>query len=217
MKKNLCLWITSLFLMLLCAGGSRADDALTAPQQILFDTSERLKNALQDKTLKDDFPLLVDHVIDVVEAHVDFNRVSALVLGKYWRTADAGQKKRFQAEFKNLLVRTYVTALKEFTESDNPDWSLRFSPMKLPQDARKATVKTKINRSKDKPISVDYRMVNNQGEWKVYDIVIEGISLVTTYRSSFISDIEKTGSLDKLIEQIGERNTERRQSPAKES
>jgi phospholipid transport system substrate-binding protein len=137
----------------------------------------------------------------VVDPFIDFNRVSALVLGKTWKKATKDEKRRFKHEFHTLLVRTYSRAFFEFK-----DWSVRYLPLRLKVDAKKTIVKTEILQPGIQPLAINYRMVLTKGQWKAYDIVIEGVSLVTNYRTSIKNEIRKNGSLDAVIKQLADRN-----------
>ena len=106
-----------------------------------------------------------------------------------------------------LLVRTYTTA---FTEYAN--WKIRYLPLDEASD-KKALVKTEILQSGGQPVAVNYRMVREGTDWKVYDVLIEGISLLQNYRSSFTEEIARTGSLDQLIGHLAERNATAMKEP----
>ena len=174
---------------------------LVAPQIAIENASNELKEKLQDETFTQDFAKINVFVEQTINPHVDFNRISALVLGKLWKKATRDEKARFKAEFKTLLVRTYSRAFVEFK-----DWSVRFLPLKLAAGAKKVIVKTEILQPGIQPLAINYRMVLSKGQWKVYDIMIEGVSLVTNYRSSIKNEFKKTGSLTAVIEHLAKRN-----------
>lgn len=177
---------------------------LNAAQQPIQQTSERLFQILQTDrdALKSDRALVFKLVEEVVEPRVDFEKVSALVLGKYWRSADAAQRAAFQQEFKALLVNTYATAFTEFQ-----DWSIHFVPMTLADGEERVIVRTQVIQPTVPPIAVDYRMSKNEaGEWLVYDVAIEGISMVTNYRTSFARQIKQAGGLESLITELQRKN-----------
>lgn len=175
---------------------------LLAPQIAIENASNSLKDQLQDEGFTKDFAKITIFVEDVIHPHVDFNRISALVLGKLWKTATKEEKDAFKREFKTLLVRTYSRAFVEFK-----DWSVRFLPLKMADDAKKVIVKTEILQPGIQPLAVNYRMLLTNGKWKAYDIIIEGVSLVTNYRSSIKNEFKKTGSLTTVIDQLAKRNT----------
>lgn len=187
-------------LLALTAAQARADE-LAPPQQVIQHTSESLQKTLQRPEFKKDFVKATRLVEEIIDPHVDFDRVSFLALGKYWKTATPEQQARFKKEFKTLLVRTYTTA---FTEYAN--WSIRYQPLKLNEGDNKTLVRTEILQTGAQPVAVNYRMINVRGNWKVYDILIEGISLIQNYRTSFTNEVARTGSLDQLISELSKRN-----------
>jgi len=176
---------------------------LNPPQQVIQETSDLLYGIVQkDKDRLNDRKYVLKLVNEVVEPRVDLEKVSRLVLGKYWRKASDEQKIRFQQEFKGLLVNTYATAFKEFG-----DWTVHFLPMKLDESKKRIIVKTEIIQPSRPPIAVNYRMaINKAGEWKTYDVIIEGISMVTNYKASFAKSIKKKGGLENVIQQLADKN-----------
>ena len=131
----------------------------------------------------------------------NFDRVSRLVLGKNWTKATPDQKAAFQTEFRTLLLRTYATALSKFKNQ-----TIKYKPLRLADGANTATVKTVILQPGGQPIAVDYALEKQSDVWKVYDIVIEGVSLVTNYRGQFTQEIRQNG-LDSLIKKLAEKNS----------
>lgn len=130
----------------------------------------------------------------------DFEKVSRLVLGKNWTQASAEQRAAFQAEFKTLLLRTYATALSKYKNQ-----TIEYKPFRMEADADIATVKTAIQQQGGQPIEVDYSLGKKGDDWKVFDIVIEGVSLVTNYRSQFAQEI-RTNGLDSLNKKLADKN-----------
>jgi phospholipid transport system substrate-binding protein len=131
----------------------------------------------------------------------NFPRVSRLVLGKNWTRATPAQQSSFQAEFRTLLLRTYATALSKYK-----DQTIEYLPLRMKDEAKTVSVKTKILQKGGQPIGVDYSLAREGDTWKVYDIVIEGVSLVTNYRGQFSQEIRQNG-LDSLIKKLTEKNT----------
>jgi len=133
--------------------------------------------------------------------YFDFDKMSKLALGKNWRKASDEQRTLFVEEFRLLLVRTYSTALSEYAGQD-----INFLPFKGDLTKKKAKVKMEIVQTGGASIPMSLSIFQNkQDAWKVYDVKVDGISLVTNYRSSFASEIRKDG-MDKLIERLAERN-----------
>ncbi|TAN65546.1 MAG: ABC transporter substrate-binding protein [Methylobacter sp.] len=189
-------------LSLLPVTGTMADDLLP-PQQPIQVASAKLQERLQDKSFTKDFTKITQFVNEVIYPHTDFDRISALVLGKLWKTATNDERERFKHEFQTLLVRTYSRAFVEFN-----DWSVRFLPIEMEDGATKAIVKTEVLQPGIQPIGVNYRMLLSDGVWKAYDIMIEGVSLVTNYRSTFTNEVQTKGSLNAVIEGLVKRNAE---------
>lgn len=130
----------------------------------------------------------------------DFERVCRMVLGKNWKTASPDQQAMFQKEFRSLLLRTYAVALGKYRNQ-----VIEFKPLRAEPDAKNVSVKTQILQPGGQPIAVDYSLVKVDGGWKVYDIVIESVSLVTNYRSQFSNEI-RTNGLDSLNKKLAEKN-----------
>ncbi|MDD5274022.1 MAG: ABC transporter substrate-binding protein [Methylovulum sp.] len=176
---------------------------LQPPQQAIESASAQLQSQMQDKNFTKDFAKINEFVNQVIYPHVDFDHIAALVLGKLWKTATVEERNRFKQEFQTLLIRTYSRAFIDFKE-----WSVRFLPMEMEPGATKVVVKTEVLQPGIQPIAIDYRMALHEGEWKAYDIMIEGVSLVTNYRSTFNSEIQTKGSLNAVIDSLAKRNIE---------
>ncbi len=130
----------------------------------------------------------------------DFDRVCRMVLGKNWKSATPEQQALFQKEFRSLLLRTYATALGKYR-----DQVIEYRPMQTDASEKNVTVKTQIIQKGGQPIAVDYSLVKGPSGWKVYDITIESVSLVTNYRSQFSSEIRQNG-LDSLNKKLADKN-----------
>ena len=193
-------------LALLLAGLARpvvaADVDHPAPQLVQQTTDNVLARLKVDsEKLKADSDLIYPLVEDLVLPHFDFHRMSIWVLGKNWRKADKAQREQFTIEFRTLLVRTYAKALLEYT-----DQSLRYLPFHAEEGAKKVSVKTEIQQSGGPSIPLHYSMyINKAGQWKVYDIKVDGVSLVSNYRSSFATEV-RNGGIPKLLDKLAELN-----------
>ena len=130
----------------------------------------------------------------------DFDRVCRMVLGKNWKIATPDQQVSFQKEFRSLLLRTYASALSKYK-----DQVIEYKPMRADAAAQNVSVKTQILQTGGQPVAVDYSLVKGPNGWKVYDIVIESVSLVTNYRSQFSNEIRQNG-LDSLIKKLADKN-----------
>lgn len=176
---------------------------LQPPQQAIESASKQLQTQLQDPSFTKDFSKINHFVNEVINPRVDFDRIAALVLGKSWKSATVEERNRFKQEFQTLLVRTYSRAFVEFKE-----WSVRFLPLEMEPGANKVIVKTEVLQPGVQPVAIDYRMALNEGQWKAYDIMIEGVSLVSNYRTTFNNEMQTKGSLSAVIEALAKRNAE---------
>jgi len=146
------------------------------------------------------------HVYDLVDEillpHIDFRRMSRWVLGKYWRRANVSEREMFIEEFRHLIIRTYSTALLEYSGQE-----INFLPVRDNSDPNLASVRTEIRPTSGPMIPISYDLYrNDSGEWKVYDVSIDGISLIANYRSSFGSQIRRSGGLSRVINQMKAKN-----------
>lgn len=132
--------------------------------------------------------------------HFDFERMSRIVLGKNWRQASKEQQEAFIKEFRTLLVRTYSSALAKYRNQ-----TIEYKPLLAKPGDEEVTVKTRILQPGGPPVPVDYALEKSGDEWKVFDVVIEGVSLVTNYRGQFSTEIHDKG-MDGLIQRLADKN-----------
>jgi phospholipid transport system substrate-binding protein len=132
--------------------------------------------------------------------HFDFERMTRLAVGRNWAQASDAQKQALIKEFRTLLVRTYSTSLTAYRNQ-----TIEVKPTKMGAQDKEVTVRTAVIQQGGPPIPIDYAMEKVDSGWKVYDVVIDGVSLVTTYRGSFNDNIQK-GGIDGLIKTLSERN-----------
>ena len=141
---------------------------------------------------------------EVIEAKLvpnfDFPRMTALAMGKNWRAASPEQQKRLADEFKTLLVRTYSGALAKYR-----DEAIDYKPLRMSPADTDVTVRTLVMKSGGQPIQIDYSLTKAADGWKVFDVVIGGVSLVTNYRDEFNEQM-KNGGVDGLIKTLSDRN-----------
>lgn len=130
----------------------------------------------------------------------NFDLVCRLVLGKYWTQANKDQQDAFQREFRSLLLRTYATALSKYRNQ-----TIQYAPLRMQPGDAKATVKTQVIQPDGPPIAINYSLQKLPEGWKVYDINIEGVSLVTNYRGQFSNEIRQS-NLDGLIQKLTDKN-----------
>lgn len=174
-------------------------------QDLVEDTSDRMISAIESEhdTLKENPERLYALVEKIVLPHFDFERMSGRVLGKYWRSASTAQKTKFTQEFRTLLIRTYATAMAEYSGQ-----KIIYLPLKDTADATEVTVRTEIEQPGGPSIPISYNLYQKNGNWKVQDVIIDNTSLVANYRSSFASEISR-GGLDALISKLAERNQQK--------
>lgn len=164
-------------------------------------TAKILQAIKENRDRLGDAEFVAQKIEELIVPHIDQVAMSKLALGKHWRTATPAQRDEFVKEFKNLLVRTYKTSLVNY--NDQTVEMLPFRPSKEPD---RATVRSSIKRAGGPPIPINYSLrYKPEDGWKVYDIVIEGVSLVTNYRSTFDREIV-TGGMDKLLASMRTRN-----------
>ena len=170
------------------------------PEQIIQQISNRLLGifAQEGDRLRSDPARLYQLANDVLVPHIDFYKVSSLVLGKHWKRATPNQQEAFRTQFQRLLVRTYSTA---FTELELKEWEIRLLPTRANAGEVDTVVRTQLLLPQANPIEVLYHMHLTAGNWMAYDVKIEGISLVTNYRSSFNREVRTIG-MDGLIKKI---------------
>ena len=197
-KASRLLFIPLLTLLALPAFGGAGE----AAQALVRDTSERMLSTLraERETVTAQPERIYDLVNQIVLPHFDFQRMARWVLGKHWRRADGAQRERFTTEFRTLLVRTYATALNSYA-----DTAVTYLPLRAENGAEDVTVRTEAEVPGGLPVPLDYKLHLQGDAWKVYDVAIDGLSLVGNYRSSFAREIRKRG-LDGLIGRLAERN-----------
>ncbi|KPJ93824.1 MAG: hypothetical protein AMJ53_06480 [Gammaproteobacteria bacterium SG8_11] len=178
-------------------------------QKLVVDTSKEILARLEkeESVVRAESDRLYQIVEEMVLPHFDFTAMSQYVLGLHWRKASAEQKQRFSTEFQKLLVRTYSNALLEAIGKE-----ITYLPLKSKKDdADEVTIRTEVEQKGGFPIPIDYKMHFKNNQWKVFDVTIDNVSLVANYRTTFAKEIKDTG-IDKLIDDIAERNSQRKPS-----
>lgn len=141
--------------------------------------------------------------------HFDFERMTRLAVGRNWNSATPEQKAALTKEFRTMLVRTYSSSLSQYRNQ-----TIEVKPSKAGPAEKEATVKTAVLQQGGPSIPIDYAMEKMDSGWKVYDVVIDGASLVTTYRGTFNDQIQK-GGIDGLLKTLQERNASGSAAPKK--
>ena len=145
----------------------------------------------------------INRIVNLVDTkimpNVNFTRMTASAVGRFWRQATPEQQQKLQDEFKTLLVRTYSGALGEVK-----DQTMSFKPLRMHPDDTEVVVRSEL-RGRGEPIQLDYRLEKSAGGWKIYDINVLGVWLVETYRTQFAQEISAKG-IDGLIASLAQRN-----------
>lgn len=171
-------------------------------------TDEVLSILRQDKGIQSgDRQRAVSLIETKVAPHFDFGRMTSLAVGAAWRRANADQQQTLVREFRTLLIRTYANALVAYR-----DQTVTFKSSK-PGEAGEVTVRSQIKQPGGRPIGLDYSLVKSGDDWKVIDVMVDNISLVTNYRSSFAVEADK-GGIEGLIKALQEKNRSLSTTPA---
>ena len=191
----------SLAALSLAALGAQAQTA-KAPEALIKEVSTDVLDAVKaDKTIQaGDIRKVIALVDQKVLPYVNFQRMTASAVGRYWKQATPDQQKRLQDEFKLLLVRTYSGALSQVSAEQN----VELRPMRSAPTDNEVVVRTEI-KGKGDPIQLDYRLEKAGDSWKIYDVNVMGVWLVENYRNSFAQEIGANG-IDGLIAKLAERN-----------
>ena len=181
-------------------GGLTLAADILPPDVLVRNTSKEVLEIIKkDKDIQTgDRKKLLDLVEVKILPHFDFARTTQLAVGKSWRNATPEQKQALVNAFRTLLVRTYSSALTSYKDQT---YEVKTADVK----GDDATVKVEINQPGGQPIMIDYSLEKTQQGWKVYDVIVAGISLVTSYRSSFANEINRSG-IDGLIKTLMDKN-----------
>lgn len=176
-----------------------AEDLATA---LVRNTSERMLSTLETRRAEiDRNPSLIYALVeDIVLPHFDFERITQSAVGRHWREATPAQREALVNGFRQVLVRTYAQALLGYSGEE-----IRYLPVKPGRQSDSVTVSTEVRGRGAPPIPIDYRLYLKGGAWKVYDVVVDNVSLVSNYRSSFATQVRQ-GGIDGLIARLQEMN-----------
>ena len=175
----------------------------TSPDTLVDNTAQEvLAIVRQDKDIRGGNKA---KILDLVEAkvlpHFNFNRMTRLAMGKNWSKAAPEQQQELVKEFRTLLVRTYSNALSNYSDA-----TIKVEPLKSKGDETDTTVKTRVIQEQgQEPVPIDYSMEKTSDGWKVYDVTVAGVSLVTNYRSTFNTQVRE-GGVEKLIKTLADKN-----------
>ena len=187
----------------LCALGAATAQETVPPDRLVRQTTEQVLSALREnqEAIATNPSKVYDLVSEYVLPRFDFELMSRFVLAQAWRSASETQQQRFVEEFRRLLVRTYGKSLAEYSGQE-----VKYLPMQEDSaQEKRVTVQTEIVQQNGPEIPLAYKLYRTDQGWKVYDVIIDGVSLVLNYRSSFNAQIARDG-LDSLIQDLAERN-----------
>ena len=191
--------VASIFL----SPGVQAQSKEVPPDQLVKSVTDEVLDIIRkDKDIKaGSTQRAIDLVEQKVLPHFNFTRMTALAVGRDWRQATPEQQKALTEEFRDLLVRTYSNALTAYKNE-----TVDYRPFRMQPGETDVTVRTQIHQpGARQPITLDYSLEKNGSAWKVYDVVVAGVSLVTNYRSSFATEI-RNGGIDGLIKTLKAKN-----------
>lgn len=173
-----------------------------APDTLARTTTTEVLNILrQDKDLRNGNSRKILALVEQkILPNFDFRQMTQLAVGRNWSKASPEQQERLVEEFKTLLVRTYSASLTSVL-----DYKIEFLPLRMAPGASEVTVNTVVSKSGAPPLPIDYRMEKQDSSWKVFDVLVEGVSLVTVYRNSFNTEVRK-GGIDGLVATLSRRN-----------
>lgn len=196
MTRLVALLLTALLALPACATAEEAPGALIS--RVSLDLLDTLQRNGTPKGKREIMALVDEQVLP----HFDFARMTMLATGVGWRSASEAQRGQLVEQFRTLLVRTYSTALTKYTNQ-----TLDFMPERKSEDGKKAMVRSLLKQPGAPTLTIDYRLATTAGGWKIYDVAVDGVSLVTTYRDSFAQEI-RSGGIDGLVKMLTAKNTQ---------
>jgi phospholipid transport system substrate-binding protein len=171
-------------------------------QELVRDASTQAIEALIERReeLKESDARIYEFVEEFLLPHFDTEYIARLVLGRHWRQASNEERKRFIHAFQEMLIRSYASSMLEYS-----DQKISYLPYKEADDAEETVVRTEIELAAG-PVAVDYSLRKRNGRWLVYDVTIDGISMIVNYRGNISSEIRRLNGVAPLIEVIEARN-----------
>jgi len=186
----------------------------TAPDVLVKTITDEVTAALKkDKDIQaGDAKKAADLIETKIVPHFNFTRMARIAMARNWRSATPEQQKELAAEFKTLLVRTYSTALVNYKEQQ-----IDYKPLRAKPEDNEVTVRSDVKPSgSTQPVTIDYELEKTDNGWKIYDVKVDGVSLVTTYRDTFATEVRERG-IDGLIKSLATKNREPLSSKAGKS
>ncbi len=210
-SKSYFLFVMLLFSFLAAPAWVSATDSMSGgadPQDLIAGNTKQLLVELSGKVeeIKKNQQVAYDLSDKLVIPYLDFPRITRLVIGKHWRSANEQQKKQLVEEIRKMLIRSYVTAMRTYADQIIASGDqVTYLPSRFKEGDKKSTVRAAIKLQSGNTVDVQYLLYLNKNTWKIYDIRVGGISLAITYRTSFNTEIQRTG-LDGLITRLTEQN-----------
>ena len=197
--------------MALALGAHAAPVSNEAPDALVKRISQEvLDTAKADKEIKaGNQKRIMDLVESKVLPYVDFQRMTSLAAGRFWRDATPEQQKQLANEFRTLLIYTYAGALSQIKNE-----TVEFKPLRADAGDTEVEVRSQVNVTRGEPIQLNYRLAKGPSGWKIFDINVLGAWLVETYKGTFAREISK-GGIDGLIRTLAERNKQLANKPLK--
>ncbi len=191
-----------MLLCVLCLSMGLARAADEAPDALVKRVSSEVLEALKtDKGLQTgNQKALMDLIEGKILPHVDFQRMTSMAAGRFWREASPEQQKKLTQEFRTLLIHTYSGALSQVKNQ-----KIEFKPLRADPTDTEVEVRSQVTQARGEPAHLNYRLQKTASGWKIYDINVLGAWLVETYKGSFASEITKNG-MDGLIKMLAEKN-----------
>jgi len=176
--------------------------AETAPDVLARNTSnEVVRIVKQDPDIKNGQGRKIDALVEAkILPHFDFEQMTRMAVARNWNKATPEQQARLVQEFRTLLVHTYAASIASVAE-----YRIDFKPLKMAAGDSDVVVNTQVSKQGAEPVTIDYRMEKQGSTWKVYDVMVDNVSLVTVYRGSFNSEVRRSG-IDGLIQALARRN-----------
>ena len=196
MTRLAALLLTALLAVPALASAEEAPGALIS--RVSLDLLDTLQKNGTPKGKREIMALVDEKVLP----HFDFARMTMLATGVGWRTASEAQRAQLVEQFRTLLVRTYSTALTKYTNQ-----TLDFMPERKSEDGKKALVRSLLKQPGAPTLTIDYRLASTTGGWKIYDVAVDGVSLVTTYRDSFAQEV-RAGGIEGLVKMLAAKNSQ---------
>lgn len=198
MIRKTVVWLAALCLMLPALACAEAGEAVQMVKEV---TEEVLSTLREDKDIRSGNTERAASLIEnKVAPHFDFQRMTRLAIGSAWQKATPEQRDTLVKEFRTLLVRTYANAMTNYR-----DQKVIFKQAAASNANDGVTVHSQVVRPGSQPVPVDYSLIQAAGDWKVFDVVISNISLVTNYRNAFTEEVNR-GGIDGLIQSLRDKN-----------